>query len=98
MGLALAYKRGDVPDSKVSGTIKKLATNMTEKELEKFASTEHKGLPKKVSEEDKSTKITKEELNQLKHVLKNFNNKSTKHKPRLKLKNSKKDWQNSSEE
>lgn len=65
MGLALAYKRGDVPDSKVSATIKKLASSMTEKELEKFASTKHKGLPKKVSEDDKSTKITKEELNQL---------------------------------
>lgn len=65
MGLALAYKRGDVPDSKVSPKIKKLADAMSEKELEKYASTKHKGLPKKVSEVDKSKKISKEELNQL---------------------------------
>lgn len=48
MGLALAYKRGDVPDSKVSDKIKKLASNMSQSELEKYASTKHKGLPKKV--------------------------------------------------
>lgn len=65
MGLALAYKRGDVPDSKVSPKIKKLADEMTEKELEKYASTKHKGLPKKVSETDKSKKISREELNKL---------------------------------
>jgi hypothetical protein len=57
MGLALAYKRGDVPDSKVSGKIKKLASNMTTKELEKYASTPHKDLPKKVE-----NKISVEEL------------------------------------
>lgn len=65
MGLALAYKRGDVPDSKVSPKIKKLADAMSEKELEKYASTKHKGLPTKVSENDKSKKISREELNQL---------------------------------
>jgi len=65
MGLALAYKRGDVPDSEVSGKIKKLANAMSQEELEKYASTKHKGLPKKVSQENKSSKITKEELNQL---------------------------------
>lgn len=65
MGLALAYKRGDVPDSKVSPKVKKLADAMSEKELEKYASTKHKGLPKKVSETDKSKKISREELNQL---------------------------------
>jgi hypothetical protein len=65
MGLALAYKRGDVPDSKVSPKIKKLADAMSEKELEKYASTKHKGLPTKVSETDKSKKISREELNQL---------------------------------
>ena len=59
MGLALAYKRGDVPDSKVSPKIKKLADAMSEKEWEKYASTKHKGLPKKVSEVDKSKKTVK---------------------------------------
>jgi hypothetical protein len=57
MGLALAYKRGDVPDSKVSGKIKKLASAMTTSDLEKYASTKHKGLPKKVE-----NKLSVEEL------------------------------------
>ena len=45
MGLALAYKRGEVEDSKVSDTVKDLAKSMSTKELEDFASTKHKGLP-----------------------------------------------------
>jgi len=47
MGLALSYKRGDVPDSEVSDTVKDLAKSMSTKELEDFASTKHKGLPQK---------------------------------------------------
>ena len=50
MGLALAYKRGEVPSNQVSDNIKKIANAMSEKELEKYAGTKHKGLPKKVSE------------------------------------------------
>ena len=50
MGLALAYKRGDVPASEVSAEVKKIAKSMSQKELEKYAGTSHKGLPKKVSE------------------------------------------------
>jgi hypothetical protein len=50
MGLALSYKRGEVPASKVSAKVKELAKSMTMKELEKYASTSHKGLPKQVSE------------------------------------------------
>jgi len=50
MGLALAYKRGDVPASEVSDKVKQLAKTMTLKELEKYASTKHKGLPVKVKE------------------------------------------------
>lgn len=48
MGLALAYKRGDVPASKVSAKVKEIAKSMTMKELEKYAGTKHKGLPTKV--------------------------------------------------
>ncbi len=47
MGLALAYKRGEVEDSEVSDTVKDLAKSMSNKELEDFASTKHKGLPQK---------------------------------------------------
>ena len=63
MGLALAYKRGKVSISDVSKTVKQLANSMSEKELEKYASTSHKGLPKKVGET--KTSMTKEEINQL---------------------------------
>ena len=65
MGLALAYKRGDVPPNEVSSTIKKIANAMSEKELEKYAGTSHKNLPKKVDEKDIMNKITKEELSQM---------------------------------
>ena len=50
MGLALAYKRGDVPEDEVSDTVRDLAKSMSEKELEDFAKTKHKGLPDKVDE------------------------------------------------
>ena len=50
MGLALAYKRGEVSSDKVSDTVKDLAKGMSEKELEDFAKTKHKGLPDKVDE------------------------------------------------
>jgi len=48
MGLALAYKRGEIPASRVSNNVKKISKSMSEKELEKYAGTKHKGLPKKV--------------------------------------------------
>ena len=44
-GLALAYKRGEVPASEVSDEIKNIADRMSEKEIEDFAATKHKGLP-----------------------------------------------------
>lgn len=47
MGLVLAYKRGEIPASKVSKNVKQVAASMSEKELEKYAGTKHKGLPKK---------------------------------------------------
>ena len=63
MGLALAYKRGKVPASDVSKSVKDLASSMSEKELEKYAGTSHKGLPKKVGET--KTTMTREEINKL---------------------------------
>lgn len=63
MGLALAYKRGKIDASKVSKSIKDLAKSMSEKELVAYASTKHKGLPKKVNKSE--GKITREEMNQL---------------------------------
>lgn len=63
MGLALAYKKGKVPSSKVSKSVKDLASSMSTKELEKYAGTKHKGLLKKVGET--KTTMTREEINKL---------------------------------
>jgi len=57
MGLALSVKRGDTPKSKVSKQVQKMAKEMTKKELEKFASTKHKGLPKTVDEKEEVEKL-----------------------------------------
>src|SRR6056300_1405536 len=45
-GLALAFKRVEVPASEVSDEIKDIADRMSEKEIEDVAATKHKGLPK----------------------------------------------------
>jgi len=51
MALALQHKRGELEADKVIPAVEKLADSMSEKELEDFASTKHKGLPKKVDED-----------------------------------------------
>ena len=45
-GLALAVKRGEVSPSEVSDEVKDIVDRMSEKDIEDFASTKHKGLPK----------------------------------------------------
>ena len=45
MGMALAYKRGEMDDA--SDEVKKVANSMSEKDLEDFAKTKHDGLPAK---------------------------------------------------
>ncbi len=57
MGLALSVKRGDTPKSKVTKQVQKMAKEMSKKELEDFASTKHKGLPKKVEEKNEVEKL-----------------------------------------
>jgi hypothetical protein len=44
-GAALSAKRGDTPKSKLKGPSKQMADSMSEKELEKMASTKRKGKP-----------------------------------------------------
>ena len=44
-GAALSAKRGDTPKSKLEGASKQMAASMSEKELEKMASTKRKGKP-----------------------------------------------------
>ena len=57
MGLALSVKRGDTSKSKVSKSVKDMASKMSEKDLEDFASTKHKGLPKKVKSKETVKKL-----------------------------------------
>ena len=44
-GAALSAKRGETKVSELVGASKEMYESMTEKQLEEFAETEHKGLP-----------------------------------------------------
>jgi len=55
MGLVHAYKKGEVPASKVSKAVKDAAKSMSNKSVKKYAKTDHDDLPKKVSEEKKNS-------------------------------------------
>ena len=48
-GAALSAKRGDTPKSKLKGASKQMEGSMSEKELEKMASTKRKGKPEHAS-------------------------------------------------
>ena len=50
MGLVHAFKKGEVPASKVSQAVKDAAKSMTKKSVKKYAKTKHDDLPKKVNE------------------------------------------------
>ena len=57
MGMALAYKRGEMDDA--SPEVKKMADSMSMKDLEDFAKTKHKGLPaKKESVEEARVEVS----------------------------------------
>lgn len=60
MGMALAYKRGEMPDA--SDEVKKIAKSMTTKELEDFAKTKHRDLP--MNKESKTFFVLRKELNE----------------------------------
>jgi hypothetical protein len=47
-GAALSAKRGDTAKSKLQGAAKSMEESMSEKELEKMASTKRKGKPEHV--------------------------------------------------
>ena len=51
MGLVHAFKKGEVPASKVSKAVKDAAKSMSKKSVKKYAKTKHDDLPKKVTEE-----------------------------------------------
>lgn len=53
-GLALSVKRGETPRSEVSDDVLDIVDKMSEKDIEDFAGTEHKGLPTKVESQLRS--------------------------------------------
>lgn len=65
-GLALSVKRGDTPRSEVSDDVLKIVDTMSEKDIEKYAGTEHKGLPKKV--EQKLREIVRNEIKRFNRI------------------------------
>ena len=46
-GAALAAKRGEMPKSQLKGASRQMVESMTEKQLEEFASTKRKSLPRR---------------------------------------------------
>ena len=59
--IALAVKRGKMPKSALKGASKEMF-NMSTKELEKYAGTSHKGLPKKIHEDLAADKKKSQDL------------------------------------
>ena len=55
MGIALSVKRGETPESEVSDDVLKIVNSMSQSELEKYAGTEHDGLPQKVEQKLRET-------------------------------------------
>lgn len=51
MGAVYALKKGDVKPSDVTPVVRKVAKDMKKSDAKDFASTKHKGLPKKVKQE-----------------------------------------------
>ena len=66
MALALQHKRGELEADKVTPEVEKLADSMSEKELEDFASTKHKDLPKKIEEKVRIRDVKKAEADRRK--------------------------------
>jgi Zn finger protein HypA/HybF involved in hydrogenase expression len=60
-GIALAAKRGEIDPSKLEGPAKEMM-NMSEKDLEDFAKTKHKGLPMKKEENMIDEKVRHQDL------------------------------------
>jgi len=70
-GVVKAMQSGDIPKKGEAG---KVAKDMSKKEVDKYASTKHKGLPKKVKKETmKISDIKKMVDEELKNVLENLN-------------------------
>ena len=62
MGLVKAVQAGDVPKSKVSKAVQKMADKMKEKDVDKYASTKHKNLPNTVQNETQLNELTTQQV------------------------------------
>lgn len=50
-GMAYAARKGELPKSEISGDVKDIVdSDMTTKDIKKFAKTKHKGLPEHIKE------------------------------------------------
>jgi hypothetical protein len=58
-GAALSAKRGERSKSSLKGASRQMVKSMSEKELEDFASTKRKNLPRKKKAKKKRTRKTK---------------------------------------
>lgn len=72
-GTALSVKRGDTAKDDVNKAIVKVADAMSEKDLEKFAGTKHKGLPKKVEEDLNVSDVSEPYTIQVGDMIQNIN-------------------------
>ena len=72
-GTALSVKRGDTSKSDVNKAIVKVADAMSEKDLEKFAGTKHKNLPKKVEEDLNVSDVSEPYTIQVGDLIQNVN-------------------------
>ena len=72
-GLAKAVKAGEVSGTKVGTAVKKIAKTMSKKEIDKFAKTKTKDLPKK-KEAPKETKkeVKKENVDKFRSIVREF--------------------------
>lgn len=65
MALVRSVQKGETPKSKVSKKVQKTADSMKSSDVEDFASTKHKGLPKKKKAQKKEETITPDAISQL---------------------------------
>ena len=60
-GIALAVKKGELPESQLRGASKEMHDSMSNEELEKFAGTKHKGLKKRKKKDSSLDIVMREE-------------------------------------
>jgi hypothetical protein len=61
-GLALSVKRGETPEAEASDEVMRIVNSMSEKDIKKYAETEHSGLPNKVKGEGKLRATIREQI------------------------------------